>query len=159
MSAIQLSNKISIAVIAKDKILEGSSYYAQGGISAVLDPDDNFESHVTDTINTGFHLGDEKSIRFMVEHAPNAISDLEKAGVIFSNTGNRYDLTTEGGHSSKRVAHVADKTGQSIQVNLLAQAKKKRNIKLFEEYVAVDLVVKENSCFGSYVLDLSLILI
>ena len=87
MSAIQLSNKLSIAVIAKDKILEGSSYYAQGGISAVLDPDDNFESHVTDTINTGFHLGDEKSIRFMVEHAPNAISDLEKAGVIFSNTG------------------------------------------------------------------------
>ena len=153
MSAIQLSNTLSIAVIAKDKILEGSSYYAQGGISAVLDPDDNFESHVRDTINTGFHLGNEKSIRFMVEHAPNAISDLEKAGVIFSNTGNKYDLTTEGGHSSKRVAHVADKTGQSIQVNLLAQAKKKKNIRLFEEYVAVDLVVKEDRCFGSYVLN------
>lgn len=43
MSAIQLSDNLSIAVIAKDKILEGSSYYAQGGISAVLDPDDNFE--------------------------------------------------------------------------------------------------------------------
>ena len=89
----------------------------------------------------------------MVEHAPNAISDLEKAGVIFSNTGNKYDLTTEGGHSSKRVAHVADKTGQSIQVNLLAQAKKTKNIRLFEEYVAVDLVIREDKCFGSYVLD------
>ena len=43
MSAIQLSDNLSIAVIAKDKILEGSSYYAKGGISAVLDPDDNFE--------------------------------------------------------------------------------------------------------------------
>ena len=52
MSAIQLSEKLSIAVIAKDKVLEGSSYYAQGGISAVLDPEDNFESHILDTINT-----------------------------------------------------------------------------------------------------------
>ncbi|MBT7439237.1 MAG: FAD-dependent oxidoreductase, partial [Thiotrichales bacterium] len=53
MSAVQLSNTTSIAVIAKDKILEGSSYYAQGGISAVLDPEDNFASHIEDTINTG----------------------------------------------------------------------------------------------------------
>ena len=60
----------SIAVIAKDKILEGSSYYAQGGISAVLDPEDNFDSHIEDTVNTGFNLGNEKSIRFMVEQAP-----------------------------------------------------------------------------------------
>jgi L-aspartate oxidase len=153
MSAIQLSDNLSIAVIAKDKILEGSSYYAQGGISAVLNPDDSFESHITDTINTGFHLGNETSIRFMVEQAPQAINDLEKTGVKFSNIDNKYDLTTEGGHSSNRVAHVADKTGQSIQINLLAQAKKHTNIKLFEEYVAVDLVVKEKICSGAYVLN------
>lgn len=153
MSAIQLSDNLSIAVIAKDKILEGSSYYAQGGISAVLDPEDNFESHITDTMNTGFHLGNEASIRFMVEKAPQAIIDLEKTGVKFSNIDNKYDLTTEGGHSSNRVAHVADKTGQSIQVNLLAHAQKHNNIKLFEEYVAVDLIVKDNRCHGTYVLD------
>ena len=153
MSSIQLSKNLSVAVIAKDKILEGSSYYAQGGISAVLDPDDNFESHITDTMNTGFHLGNKASIKFMVEQAPQAIIDLEKTGVKFSNINNKYDLTTEGGHSSNRVAHVADKTGQSIQVNLLAHAKKYKNITLFEEYVAVDLIVQDNCCYGSYVLD------
>ena len=153
MSATQLSDNLSIAVIAKDKMLEGSSYYAQGGISAVLDPEDNFESHITDTMNTGFHLGNEASIRFMVEKAPQAIIDLEKTGVKFSNIDNKYDLTTEGGHSSNRVAHVADKTGQSIQVNLLAHAQKHNNIKLFEEYVAVDLIVTDNRCHGTYVLD------
>ncbi len=42
MSAIQLSENLSIALISKDKILEGSSYYAQGGISAVLDSEDSF---------------------------------------------------------------------------------------------------------------------
>ena len=62
MSAIQLSQKLSVGVIAKDKILEGSSYYAQGGISAVLNPEDSFESHITDTMNTGFHLGNENSL-------------------------------------------------------------------------------------------------
>ena len=128
MSAIQLSEKLSVGVIAKDKILEGSSYYAQGGISAVLNPEDSFESHITDTMNTGFHLGNENSIKFLVEQAPRAIKDLEKAGVKFSIIGNQYDLTTEGGHSSNRVAHVADKTGQSIQINLLAEAKKHKNI-------------------------------
>ncbi|SVD35757.1 uncharacterized protein METZ01_LOCUS388611, partial [marine metagenome] len=75
MSAIQLTDKLSIAVIAKDKILEGSSYYAQGGISAVLDPEDNFESHISDTINTGLNLGNEDRIRFMVEQSPIAIAD------------------------------------------------------------------------------------
>jgi L-aspartate oxidase len=151
MSAIQLSEKLSIAVIAKDKVLEGSSYYAQGGISAVLDPEDNFESHISDTINTGLNLGSDESIRFMVEQAPAAISDLENAGVKFSHANNSYDLTTEGGHSSKRVAHVADKTGQSIQVNLLAKVKQKNNITLFEQYVAVDLLIDDENCNGAYV--------
>ena len=153
MSAVQLSSSTSIAVIAKDKILEGSSYYAQGGISAVLDPEDNFDSHIEDTVNTGFNLGNEKSIRYMVEQAPQAIKDLESTGVQFSHINNSYDLTTEGGHSSKRVAHVADKTGQSIQVNLLAKVRQKNNIELFEEYVAVDLVVKDKNCYGAYVFD------
>ena len=151
MSAIQLSEKLSIAVIAKDKVLEGSSYYAQGGISAVLDPEDNFESHILDTINTGLNLGSDESIRFMVEQAPAAISDLENTGVKFSHANNSYDLTTEGGHSSKRVAHVADKTGQSIQVNLLAKVKQKNNITLFEQYVAVDLLIDDKNCNGAYV--------
>ena len=88
----------------------------------------------------------KKQYRFMVEQAPQAIMILKRLAFKFLNIDNKYDLTTEGGHSSNRVAHVADKTGQSIQVNLLAQAKKHKNIKLFEEYVAVDLVVKDNKC-------------
>jgi len=153
MSAIQLSEDLSIALIAKDQLLEGSSYYAQGGISAVLDSDDDFNSHIQDTIKTGFDLGNEQSIRFMVEQAPNAIKDLEKAGVEFSHQGKEYDLTTEGGHSAKRVAHVADKTGQSVQTNLLLQVRQKTNITLFEHHTAIDLLMKDKQCFGAYVYD------
>lgn len=153
MGAIQLSEDLSIAIIAKDQLLEGSSYYAQGGISAVLDSADDFNSHIQDTIKTGFNLGNEKSIRFMVEQAPNAIKNLEKAGVKFSQQGDKYDLTTEGGHSAKRVAHVSDKTGQSVQTNLLAQVRQKSNITLFEHHIAIDLLMKDKQCFGAYVYD------
>ncbi|RUA06695.1 MAG: L-aspartate oxidase [Gammaproteobacteria bacterium] len=155
MSALQLSNDLSVALIAKDKLLEGSSYYAQGGVSAVLDIADNFQSHISDTLSTGCHLGDEKVIRFMVEHAPDAIQSLEQAGVIFTQEKDRYHLTTEGGHSNRRVAHVADKTGQSIQMNLLKSVRKKDNIHLFENFIAVDLLTKNNQCHGAYVLNKS----
>ncbi len=153
MSALQLSDDLSIALIAKDKILEGSSYYAQGGISAVLDINDNFTTHIQDTLSTAKGLGDKTAIRFMVENAPKAIASLERSGVKFTKDKDNYHLTTEGGHSHRRVAHVADKTGQSIQINLLKSVKTKSNITLFENYIAIDLLIKSHSCYGAYILN------
>jgi len=155
MSALQLSDNLSIALIAKDKILEGSSYYAQGGISAVLDENDSFESHIKDTLSTGMDLSDETAVRFMVEQAPSAIKSLERSGVAFTQQKGQYHLTTEGGHSNRRVAHVADKTGQSIQTNLLDSAKAKKNITLFEDFIAIDLLIKGQHCHGAYILNKS----
>ncbi|CAB9544039.1 L-aspartate oxidase (EC [Bathymodiolus brooksi thiotrophic gill symbiont] len=155
MNALHLSDELSIALIAKDKLLEGCSYYAQGGISAVLDAQDNFQSHINDTLLTGNHLGDEEAIRFMVEQAPAAIQSLEKLGVLFTQEEGRYHLTTEGGHSNRRIAHVADKTGKSIQTNLLNSVKKKKNIHLFEGFIAIDLLMKNKQCYGAYILNKS----
>jgi L-aspartate oxidase len=153
MSALQLSDDLSIALIAKDKVLEGSSYYAQGGVSAVLDNNDDFESHIKDTLLTGNGLGNESTVRFMVEQAPAAIKALEESGVVFTQKDDQYHLTTEGGHSNRRVAHVADKTGQSIQTNLLDSVKAKTNITLFEHFIAIDLLTKDQHCYGAYVLN------
>ena len=155
MSALQLSDDLSIALIAKDKILEGSSYYAQGGISAVLDTDDNFDAHIKDTLETAAGLGDESAVRFMVEQAPDAIASLEESGVHFTRKADQYHLTTEGGHSARRVAHVADKTGESIQTNLLSNVKNKKNITLFESHIAIDLLTKNSNCYGAYILNKS----
>lgn len=155
MSALQLSSTLSIALIAKDKPLISSSYYAQGGISAVLDEQDNFQSHIDDTLSTGHHLGNETAVRFMVEQAPAAIQSLEKAGVLFAEKTGQYHLTTEGGHSNRRVAHIADKTGKFIQTNLLESVKKKKNIHLFENFIAIDLLMKNKQCCGAYILDKS----
>jgi L-aspartate oxidase len=153
MSALQLSSQLSIALIAKDNLLEGSSFYAQGGVSAVLDAHDNFANHINDTLKTAAGLADEKAVRFMVKNAPAAIGSLEKCGVRFTQDKSHYHLTTEGGHSHRRVAHVADKTGQSIQINLLDTVKKCANIKLFEGFIALDLLLQKNQCFGAYILN------
>ncbi|CAC9580096.1 L-aspartate oxidase (EC 1.4.3.16) [uncultured Gammaproteobacteria bacterium] len=153
MSALQLSTNLSVALIAKDDLLEGSSFYAQGGISAVLDAHDNFKAHVTDTLSTACGLADEKAVSFMVENAPAAIASLEESGVHFTKDNNDYHLTTEGGHTHRRVAHVADKTGQSIQINLLDNVKQRDNITLFEDYIAIDLLVNNGQCFGAYILN------
>ncbi len=151
--ALQLSNDLKIAIISKDKILESSSFYAQGGISAVLTPNDSFEKHIQDTMTTSVGLANEKSVRFMVQQAPNAIKLLEKNGVIFTQKDNTYHLTQEGGHSKKRVAHIADKTGFTIQTNLLKQIKSKHNITLFERHMVIDLLTYNNKCYGVFIID------
>jgi L-aspartate oxidase len=153
MSALQLSSDLSIALIAKDAFLEGSSYYAQGGISAVLTQNDDFSAHIQDTLMSGAELGDADAVRFMVENAPQAIVDLEAIGVEFSRENGNYHLTTEGGHSHRRVAHVSDKTGACIQNNLLSRVKNQPNITLFEHYIALDLLHKNQQCFGAYILN------
>jgi L-aspartate oxidase len=153
MSALQLSTDLSIALIAKDQLLEGSSFYAQGGISAVLDAHDNFDAHVADTLSAACDLADKKAVSFMVENAPAAIASLEDSGVNFTRSKEDYHLTTEGGHTHRRVVHVADKTGQSIQVNLLDNVKQRHNIILFEEYIAIDLLMQEGQCHGAYILN------
>ncbi len=153
MCALQLDSDLNIALISKDQALQGCSYYAQGGISAVLSEPDNFDAHVQDTLSVGAGLGDEKAVRFMVEHGPEAIHALEENGVVFTQDQNGYHLTTEGGHSHRRVAHVADKTGQVIQGSLYAQVEAKDNITVFENHIAVDLLHQGGQCFGAYVLD------
>ena len=153
VNALQLSYGLKIAIISKDTILEGSSFYAQGGISAVLTSKDSFDKHITDTINVAQGLASKKAVSFMVKKAPSAIKLLEKNGVVFTQQNSKYHLTTEGGHSKRRVAHVADKTGVAIQTNLADKVKSKANITIFEHHIALDLLVKDNNCYGAFVLD------
>ena len=153
MCALQLDTRLSIALISKDEILQGSSYYAQGGISAVLSEEDDFESHIQDTLTAAAGLADETAARFMVENSPAAIASLEDNGVVFSKEAQNYHLTTEGGHSNRRVAHVADRTGREIQTNLGESVRQRDNIQLFESHIAVELLHQQDRCFGAYVLD------
>lgn len=159
--ALKLASNYQVAVLSKKTITEGSTFYAQGGISAVLADDDSIESHVQDTLNAGAGLCDEKIVRHTVENSEAAIEWLLELGVPFTRSNDKttggLHLTREGGHSHRRVAHADDMTGRAIETTLVGEARKHSNIFLYEHHLAVDLItINENGsrhCLGAYVLD------
>jgi len=141
-AALNLATERKVAVIAKGALGEGATGKAQGGIAAVLEEGDSFEAHVRDTMIAGAGLNDLKIVEHVVAAAPAAIARLAELGVPF-NPGegtNGWHLTREGGHSHRRIVHVADATGWAIQQALEAAAAANPNITLIPDMVAIDLV-------------------
>jgi L-aspartate oxidase len=139
-AALNLAEHRKVAVIAKGALGEGATGWAQGGIAAVLEEGDSFEAHINDTIIAGAGLNDPKVVEHVVESAPRAIARLIELGVPFATEGDALHLTREGGHSHRRIVHVADATGAAVQQALEAAALKHPNITLVPDMVAIDLI-------------------
>src|SRR3954468_24328923 len=144
-AALNLAETHQVAVIAKGALGEGATSWAQGGIAAVLEEGDSFEAHVKDTIIAGAGLNDPKVVEHVVEAAPRAIGHLIDLGVPFASENGALHLTREGGHSHRRIVHVADATGYAVQQALEAAAAKHPNITLVPDMVAVDLITGRHS--------------
>jgi L-aspartate oxidase len=138
-AALNLADRVKVTVLAKGGLNEGSTAWAQGGIAAVLEPGDTFESHIEDTMIAGAGLNDRETVEFVVERAPAAIARLEELGVPFATDGDTLHLTREGGHSHRRIVHVADATGWAVQEALQRAAEAHPNITLVPDMVAIDL--------------------
>lgn len=139
-AALNLADRFRITVLAKGGFDEGSTAWAQGGIAAVLEPGDTFDNHVEDTMVAGAGLNDRATVEFVVEEAPAAIARLQALGVPFATEGAALHLTREGGHSHRRIVHVADATGWAVQDALLKAAQGHPNITMVPDMVAIDLV-------------------
>lgn len=143
-AALQLAQKYHVTVLAKGALSDGATAWAQGGIAAVLEPGDTFESHIEDTMVAGGGLNNRETVEFVVENAPEAIRRLASLGVPFNLDGpddGDWHLTREGGHSHRRIVHVDDATGWAVQQALETAAKANPNIKLVPDMVALDLIV------------------
>ncbi len=163
--ALRLDPALRIAVISKRELSEGNTYYAQGGISAVLDQADSMESHVQDTLNAGGDLCNPDIVELVVRRGPENIHWLLEQGVEFTRRedGNHpgdYHLTREGGHSHRRVVHAADATGRAVESALEFDSRARANVDLFEHHIAVDLITQADPgqaaarCHGAYVLSI-----
>ena len=163
------SDDVSITILAKSQLTEGSSLYAQGGIAAVLDSDDNFDNHIQDTHVAGADLCKGAAVRKIVEGAPDAINWLIEKGVKFTlEDGPEYDgddstyhLTREGGHSHRRVIHAKDATGREVETTLEQHVRSLSNVTILENHIAIDLITSkqirnqgESRCYGAYALDI-----
>ena len=152
--ALHLPKSYRIAIISKSDLFQGSTFYAQGGIAAVLDPKDSNAKHIDDTLTAGDGLCNREAVVFTVNNSRRCIDWLIDQGVEFSREDNgAFHLTQEGGHSERRVLHAADATGKALSEVLTAKVKQAKNIEIFVHRVAVDLIIKNNRCQGAYVLN------
>ncbi len=162
--ALELPQSMRIAVLTKNALEESNTYYAQGGIAAVLDETDTVDAHVADTLIAGAGLCDEVAVRFIVEHGRASIERLIGFGVGFSqedgpNGDQIPHLTREGGHSHRRIVHAADATGKAVETTLVERVKERANVEILEHHNAVDLIReilpsgRRGRCIGAYALD------
>ena len=160
-AALTLATERKVLVLAKGPLTSGSTAWAQGGIAAVLDAGDTFEDHIRDTMVAGAGLNRRETVEFVIEHAPAAIERLCELGVPFNREEGALHLTREGGHSHRRIVHVADATGWAVQAALLKAAEENPNITLLPNHSCVELITGRNETrysgagrvWGVYALD------
>lgn len=167
--ALEAAKTGTVAIVTKKEMAEGATNYAQGGIASVFDPEDSFEAHVRDTLESGDGLCHEDIVRLVVENGPARIRELIDMGVQFTRQEKDdtiLDLGREGGHSSRRIVHTKDLTGREVERILLERALENPNIQIYENHMAIDLLTKSKmirrgiitresreTCWGAYVFD------
>lgn len=172
--ALRVAEFGSVAVLSKGDLNQGATFYAQGGIAAVLDGDDSIDSHVQDTLTAGVGLCHQEVVQYIVANSAEAVTWLVQQGVPFSRkhlppgTSAKTDavpdltslhLTQEGGHSHRRIIHATDATGKAVFETLQERAQAHPRIELIEGCTAVDLVTQKaqngshDVCTGAYVLN------
>jgi L-aspartate oxidase len=160
-AALALADKVKVLVLAKGELTGGSTAWAQGGIAAVLDAGDTFEDHIRDTMVAGAGLNRLETVEFVIERAPHSIQRLVELGVPFNTEGEQLHLTREGGHSHRRIVHVADATGWAVQAALVKAAEAHPNITLLPHQTCIDLITGKHEerysgsgrVWGVYALD------
>lgn len=153
--SIKAAKHGTVNMVTKGRLTESATVRAQGGIAAVVSPDDSIDLHVEDTIRVGAGLCHRDVVDRIVKDGPERIRELVEIGVDFcgeDSTG-EYELGLEGGHSKRRVLHVKDHTGEDIELALTNRLKSEKNIEVFENHMAVNLYVKNNRVHGAYILD------
>ncbi|MFP4614336.1 MAG: L-aspartate oxidase [Thiohalorhabdus sp.] len=166
-AALALADDHQVTVLTKGSAGESATLYAQGGIAAVLDPQDSFDHHIADTLEAGAGLCHPETVEYVVRHGPEAIQRLIHMGVPFTREPGEegplagFHLTREGGHSHRRIIHAADATGRAVETTLLEEAQAHPNIRLLDQHVAIQLITaaklgrespERDRCWGAYAL-------
>lgn len=150
-AALQLPGHRKITVITKEDLESSDSYLAQGGI-CMLKNDEDYDSYFEDTMKAGHYENDRESVDIMIRSSQDVIKDLINYGVRFQrNEDGTLDYTREGAHSHKRILYHEDITGKEITSHLLEQVRKLPNVQLLEYTTMIDIIEKNNTCYGAVV--------
>lgn len=156
-AALELSGVANTAVLSKLYPTRSHTGAAQGGIGAALGnmEEDHWEWHAYDTVKGGDYLCDQDAVEVMCREAIDTVYELEHRGLPFSRTEDgRIAQRPFGGHSRefgkgpvRRSCYAADRTGHMILQTLYQQCIKNQ-VRFFDEFHVLDLIIEENVCRG-----------
>ena len=149
-AAIEAADRCNVIIVCKDSLRNSNTWLAQGGIASVLEKTDTLESHIADTLKAGCRLSDESIVDLVVRQGPGLLEQLLRWGADFDMVNGRIATTLEGGHTHPRIAHAhGDETGQVIVEVLIRKIRQNPNIKIVENFYALDLLTNDdNDCIG-----------
>ena len=157
MSAMQLVQGASIAVISKLYPTRSHTGAAQGGVAAALGnlEEDHWKWHMYDTVKGGDYLTDQDAGEVLAREAIDAVYDLEHWGLPFNRTPEgKIDQRRFGGHTRnfgegpvRRSCYAADRTGHMI-LQTMYQQSIKNQVNFFNEYMMLDLLISDGQACG-----------
>lgn len=155
-AAIAAAEHSDVILVSKGNIEQSNTFWAQGGIAAVLEETDSFDSHIQDTLDAGGDLCDPEIVRTVVEAGPARIAELIDWGMRFDKVkrgdsnpdardGESLALGREGGHSCHRILHAdGDATGRELARTLYAQVEANERIRYFSDCFVLDLITADS---------------
>ena len=151
--ALNLPAEKKVKIITKDTVEHSDSFLAQGGMCMLKDESD-YDSYFEDTMHAGHYENNPESVDIMIRNSQDTVKDLLFYGVEFQREEDgSLSFTKEGGHSDKRILFHADITGKEITSKLWNQARKRENIEIVEHCTMLDLLCRDNVCYGAVVRD------
>ncbi|WP_170245691.1 L-aspartate oxidase [Fodinibius salinus] len=149
-AALHASEYGSVTVVTKSRLETSSSYWAQGGIAAVLNNDDSFQSHEEDTLAAGRNFCNKSAVDVLVKEGARQVQQLIDKGMPFDRTNGHLDLGLEGGHTNRRVLHAnGAATGKALVEFLIERVRKKSNIRILEEAFVYQILTDRERCSGA----------
>ena len=147
-AALSLPEDKNIIMITKSTAEESDSFLAQGGI-CMLKNDNDYDSYYEDTMRAGHYENNPEAVDIMIRSSQETIRELIGYGVDFKHNENgSLAFTREGAHSTSRILFHEDITGKEISSKLLAQVRNRSNITIMENTTMLDIIEKDNTCYG-----------
>ncbi len=152
--SLKLSDDLKVVILNKGDITSSNTYYAQGGIAAVMSPEDSRDLHFNDTLIAGAGLCLPDAVRVLVDEGPERVIELINYGVRFDRGADgEIALTREGAHSFNRILHAqGDATGKELMESLFPVALARENIDYRKGSYVVDLLISRGRCVGAITL-------
>jgi len=149
-AALAASEGCNVLLLTKGSMADSATYWAQGGIAAVLDPTDSIEQHIEDTMTVGAGMNHTDIVELVCREGVSRIRDLIEQQMAFDRKDGKLALGLEGGHRAPRVLHTGgDATGKALSEHLTQQAKDKGNIRIFDHCFLIDLLTVDGECLGA----------